>query len=290
MNRSFFPVTVRFGDSSESGNGDADDGAAAGPGLPILAGTVPVVSPGRLIVGPSSAASFQIVATNAPTSYGAAGLPAWLSVNTATGLITGTSPAALSQSTATISATNRYGTGSAKLTIIVANALTVTFTKDSSYANTQLGSMVVGLEGATPVPVVFGQPYVFFSQLYFKIAVNNGANLIPDVGINANFTYAGFNSGENLKAGSQFNYVVTTSLASGNAQPYGQFFLGNGSTQGQSVNYGNPTTYNSSYNGSLTSLLVDYLIGTGYGFFAMNMEGFGGLNVNNYYLDGTILI
>src|SRR5262249_33841210 len=53
--------------------------------------------------------SYQISATNKPTSYGAIGLPAGLSVGSATGLITGT-PTAAGTFPITISATNASGT------------------------------------------------------------------------------------------------------------------------------------------------------------------------------------
>src|SRR5204863_311449 len=57
-----------------------------------------------------SAFSYQISATNSPTSYGASGLPGGLSVNTATGLISGT-PTAAGTSSVVLSATNSAGTG-----------------------------------------------------------------------------------------------------------------------------------------------------------------------------------
>ncbi|MEI6415936.1 MAG: polysaccharide lyase family 8 super-sandwich domain-containing protein, partial [Pseudomonadota bacterium] len=58
--------------------------------------------------------SFQVAADNSPTFYGAIGLPAGLSINTATGLISG---AATENGTfnATISAANSAGTGYASL-------------------------------------------------------------------------------------------------------------------------------------------------------------------------------
>ena len=68
-----------------------------------------------------TAFSYQITATNSPTSYGAAGLPAGLSVSTSTGLISGT-PTAAGTSTVTLSATNSTGTGSAILTLTIASA------------------------------------------------------------------------------------------------------------------------------------------------------------------------
>jgi hypothetical protein len=62
--------------------------------------------------------SYTITATNSPTSYGASGLPAGLSVNTGTGVISGT-PSAAGTSNVTISATNSGGTGSATLVLTI---------------------------------------------------------------------------------------------------------------------------------------------------------------------------
>src|SRR5205823_1955056 len=62
--------------------------------------------------------SYQITATNNPTSYNATVLPAGLTVNTTTGLISGT-PTTAGTYTVTISATNSGGTGSATLTLTI---------------------------------------------------------------------------------------------------------------------------------------------------------------------------
>jgi hypothetical protein len=74
-----------------------------------------------------SAFSNQITATNAPASYGATGLPAGLSVNTGTGLISGT-PTSAANSMVTLSATNSSGTGNATLTLnaLSTGALSIT--------------------------------------------------------------------------------------------------------------------------------------------------------------------
>jgi endonuclease/exonuclease/phosphatase family metal-dependent hydrolase len=62
--------------------------------------------------------TYQIAATNAPASYGASGLPAGLSVNPTSGLISGT-PAAAGNASITLSATNAAGTGNATLVLTV---------------------------------------------------------------------------------------------------------------------------------------------------------------------------
>lgn len=73
--------------------------------------------------------SYQIVASNSPTSYGATGLPAGLSVNTSTGRITGT-PTTAGVSNVTLSATNAGGTGTKALSLTVTNA-----SSNSTFAN-----------------------------------------------------------------------------------------------------------------------------------------------------------
>jgi hypothetical protein len=84
-----------------------------------------VIAP--IITSPTSASgtvgasfSYQIAASNSPTSFGATGLPAGLTLNTSTGLISGT-PSAAGTSTVSISATNSAGTGPATLTITISS-------------------------------------------------------------------------------------------------------------------------------------------------------------------------
>ena len=76
--------------------------------------------------------SYQIVATNSPTLYGINSLPAGVSINTATGLISGT-PTAAGVGTVTITATNASGTGTQLLTftILAAASPAVTLTPPS---------------------------------------------------------------------------------------------------------------------------------------------------------------
>src|SRR5439155_12686945 len=82
------------------------------PPPPVI--TSPATATGQVGV----AFSYQITATNNPTSFNATGLPAGLSVNTSTGLISGT-PTTAGTYSVTISATNAGGTGSATLVITI---------------------------------------------------------------------------------------------------------------------------------------------------------------------------
>ncbi len=81
--------------------------------------------------------SYQITATNTPTTYGAAVLPAGLSVNSATGLISGT-PTSAGTSTVTLSASNAAGTGNATLTLTFAATLPASFVQ--AVASAALGA------------------------------------------------------------------------------------------------------------------------------------------------------
>src|SRR5205809_593359 len=100
---------------------------AGGTGSATLTLTInnpppPVITSSATATGQVGVAfSYQITATNNPTSYNATGLPAGLTVNTSTGLISGT-PTTAGTYSVTISATNAGGTGSATLTLTINHA------------------------------------------------------------------------------------------------------------------------------------------------------------------------
>ncbi len=76
-----------------------------------------ITSPGSTSGTTGASFTYNIVGTQTPTSYGATGLPSGLSVNTSSGVISGTMPACGIYSGITISATNPCGTGSRSLSI-----------------------------------------------------------------------------------------------------------------------------------------------------------------------------
>src|SRR5437773_700426 len=106
---------------------------AGGTGSATL--TLTVVNPPPPVITSATTAngtvgvafSYQITATNNPTSFNATGLPAGLAVNTTTGAISGT-PTTAGTYTVTISATNAGGTGSATLTLTIKQAAPITRT------------------------------------------------------------------------------------------------------------------------------------------------------------------
>jgi hypothetical protein len=99
---------------------------AAGTGSATLALSIGQAQPAPVITSPLTASgtfgvafSYQITASNNPTSFNATGLPAGLSVNTTTGLISGTPRGSGGTFTVKISATNAGGTGSANLALTI---------------------------------------------------------------------------------------------------------------------------------------------------------------------------
>ena len=100
--------------------------AANVTGTGTMTMTITVTTPGAPVITSGTSVtntvglpfSYTIIADNSPTSYSATGLPAGLSINTATGVISGT-PTASGVSLITLNATNAGGTGvlTLKLTI-----------------------------------------------------------------------------------------------------------------------------------------------------------------------------
>jgi hypothetical protein len=124
--------SVTISAANAGGTGSATLVITINPGKPVI--TSPLTATGQVGV----AFSYTITATNSPTSFNATGLPSGLSVNTSTGLISGT-PAAGTDSgspySVTISATNAGGTGSATLVITIKPAKPVITSASTASGN-----------------------------------------------------------------------------------------------------------------------------------------------------------
>jgi len=134
-------------------------------------GAPPVVTSATTASGKMGTAfSYQISATNTPTSYGATGLPAALSVNSTTGLISGT-PTSTGTSTVALSATNSKGTGHATLTLTVPVAQPVV--TSATTASGKVGTAFSYQISATNTPTSYGA-----TGLPAGLSVNGSTGLI----------------------------------------------------------------------------------------------------------------
>ena len=97
----------------------AFDSSSASSPVVININQVPTIVSGMASMARAgSAFSYSVQASNSPTSYAATGLPSGLSINSSSGLISGT-PSVTGTYTVGISATNPAGTGAASLTLTI---------------------------------------------------------------------------------------------------------------------------------------------------------------------------
>lgn len=111
-----FHAKARNGSSVETAFGGSTSGTTTGP-------IAPVVSNGSPSGTYNVPFTYSIIATNSPTSYAVSSgtLPAGLTLNTSTGVISGT-PTAAGSSSVDVTATNGGGTGTGTLNFTIAKA------------------------------------------------------------------------------------------------------------------------------------------------------------------------
>ncbi len=141
--------------------------AMNGAGTTPQALTITITLAAPVISSPTTASgvisdpfSYQIAASSSPTSYSAPGLPAGLSINTGTGLISGT-PTALGVTAVTISATNASGTAMQTLTITISNQAAPTataFTLSVPFNAPATYDLVASIQGNYTSVAIASQP------------------------------------------------------------------------------------------------------------------------------------
>ena len=137
-----YNVTVSA--TNAAGTGNAPLVITVQPPTPTLTGVTP---PGGQV---GSAYSYQIAATNNPTSYGAANLPPGLNVNANTGQVSGV-PTQPGTFDITFSATNAGGTGSASFSVVILPAAPVVSSAASAsgIVGTPFSYQITGTNGPT---------------------------------------------------------------------------------------------------------------------------------------------
>jgi DNA/RNA endonuclease G (NUC1) len=124
--------------------------------------------------------SYQIVASNSPTSYTASGLPAGLSINTSTGLISGT-PTVGGTINATITAVNSFGSDSQTLQISI-RVPTLTLTPATLNAFTANAGFTSATQSYTLTGSELTEGITVRAPQYFQISTD-GANFVGETTI-----------------------------------------------------------------------------------------------------------
>ncbi len=152
----------------------ASNANGSGPvvNLAISIGDVSVItSASTLSATVGQAASLQLAATNTPVSFNATGLPSGLTINTSTGLISGT-PTASGSFTATVSANNSIGTGPAS-TVAITVATTKVVYSVPSFTTQPTSETVNAGASATFTAAAGGNPTPTYQ---WQVSTNSGTS------------------------------------------------------------------------------------------------------------------
>ena len=195
--------------------------------------SLPVISSAAAASGTvGTVFSYSITASNSPTSYAAAGLPSGLSINTSTGVISGT-PITAGISSVTISATNAGGTGTKVLTItitaaispapVISSAATASGTVGTAFSYSITASNSPTSYAATGLPaglsvkaltgVISGTPTNSGTSTVTISAINSGGTgtKVLTITINPSAPVISSVAATNGMVGTIFSYSITAS-------------------------------------------------------------------------------
>jgi PKD repeat protein len=181
----------------------------------ISIAAAPVISSPATATGTAGTAfNYTITASNSPTSFDATGLPAGLSVNASTGLISGT-PTTAGTYTATISATNAGGTASKTLTITINSGVSAPVISSAASATGTVGASFSYTITASNTPTSFGA-----TSLPSGLTVNASTGLISGTPTTAG-TYTSTVSATNAGGTATKQVTITINPATVPESPYG---------------------------------------------------------------------
>jgi len=206
----YTPTSSYFGSDSFAVQVSDGAGGTATRTITVTVNPLPGITSGSVSNGIyGSAFTYTITASNSPTSYGATGLPAGLSVDTTSGIISGT-PVQSGIYPVTISATNITSFSTATLTLTIAQVnLTVSgiTANDRNYNGNNVATLNLG--GAT-----------------LNGVVNNDVITLNTSGVSATFADANVGSGKTVTiaglalSGTQStNYTLTQPVTTASILP-----------------------------------------------------------------------
>jgi hypothetical protein len=173
--------------------------------------SAPVISSAATATATTGTAfSYTIAASNTPTSFGAALLPAGLSINTSTGVISGT-PTTAGTYPVTLTATNTAGSGTKQLTITVSSAIVVPVVSSAATATGTVGSAFSYTITASNTPTSYAA-----TGLPAGITVNTTTGVVSGVPTTSGTFTANVSA---INAGGTGNKQVTITVSSGVVAP-----------------------------------------------------------------------